>query len=402
MPSFVIRVFNVKYSPNLGDGLLSECLEQTLSRHLGGADVQSLDLSGRTAWSFDNKLSLRPLLLGGLQHIPGPARIALLKKAHEVLTIPKVREHYRAGSQGATAFVIGGGNIVTDLDLNFPAKVSTALEVAAERAVPVFFYGVGVGSHFSATGQGMLRAGLDNVQVGGVFVRDEKSRSNWDRFFAGGNVPKAQVVRDPGLLVANVYKVEPVTRSQKQVLLGVISPVAINYHSPVRISAADLLTWFTRTALKLRDDGYEVVFFNNGSPEDRAFMTRLKALPELGGLGFVNCESVQGLCETIGKADIVVAHRMHALIASYAYGVPFVALNWDEKLVSFLDSVGLGHWLFRPEAQAPEDGVALIRQVLETGINKAEHARVLAEADDGIGWLAAALKRETLTDSIAS
>lgn len=49
MPRRIV-LFNVKYSPDLGDGLLSECLERELGRSLPGCEVVSIDLAGRTAY----------------------------------------------------------------------------------------------------------------------------------------------------------------------------------------------------------------------------------------------------------------------------------------------------------------------------------------------------------------
>lgn len=45
-----IVLLNVKYSPNLGDGLLSECLERELARALPDCEVTSIDLAGRTGY----------------------------------------------------------------------------------------------------------------------------------------------------------------------------------------------------------------------------------------------------------------------------------------------------------------------------------------------------------------
>ena len=42
-----IALLNVKFSPNLGDGLLSECLERELAHALPGVEVVAIDLAGR-------------------------------------------------------------------------------------------------------------------------------------------------------------------------------------------------------------------------------------------------------------------------------------------------------------------------------------------------------------------
>jgi hypothetical protein len=43
-----IVIFNVKYSSNLGDGLIALCLESAIRTALPGAAVDSQDLAGRT------------------------------------------------------------------------------------------------------------------------------------------------------------------------------------------------------------------------------------------------------------------------------------------------------------------------------------------------------------------
>ena len=43
-------VFNVKYSPNLGDGLIAEAIEGALGQAGGGVSAQTFDLAGRHAW----------------------------------------------------------------------------------------------------------------------------------------------------------------------------------------------------------------------------------------------------------------------------------------------------------------------------------------------------------------
>ncbi|MEL6386946.1 MAG: polysaccharide pyruvyl transferase family protein, partial [Pseudomonadota bacterium] len=66
-------IFNVKYSPNLGDGVIADCLEAALRRHLPGADIQSCDLAGRTAFGEGLNRS-RALAMRTLDMTPGPLR----------------------------------------------------------------------------------------------------------------------------------------------------------------------------------------------------------------------------------------------------------------------------------------------------------------------------------------
>ena len=43
-----ISLLNVKYSPNLGDGIIAECLEHVLLQSDEVSDVSSCDLAGRS------------------------------------------------------------------------------------------------------------------------------------------------------------------------------------------------------------------------------------------------------------------------------------------------------------------------------------------------------------------
>ncbi|HEY9235147.1 MAG TPA: hypothetical protein VIP08_08945, partial [Phenylobacterium sp.] len=66
----IIAVANVKFSPNLGDGLLAECLEAELAR--GGAQTLAIDIAGREA--FGEGLRNRRAILSLLEMAPGPVR----------------------------------------------------------------------------------------------------------------------------------------------------------------------------------------------------------------------------------------------------------------------------------------------------------------------------------------
>ena len=49
-PAPLIRLMNVKFSPNLGDGLLSDCLEAGLRARGAAAATGSIDLAARTGY----------------------------------------------------------------------------------------------------------------------------------------------------------------------------------------------------------------------------------------------------------------------------------------------------------------------------------------------------------------
>ena len=58
----------------------------------------------------------------------------------------------------------------------------------------------------------------------------------------------------------------------------------------------------------------------------------------------------QALRYLIGRCEVFVASRFHAMVSSLATGVPTLVVGWSHKYGEVLDSVGLGEWAIGHEA----------------------------------------------------
>ncbi|HET7412265.1 MAG TPA: polysaccharide pyruvyl transferase family protein, partial [Pararhizobium sp.] len=261
------RIFNVKYSPNLGDGLLAESLENALVEC--GCDSRatySVDLAARSSYGGQSS-SGRASLLKMANALPGVvrqmlARMVLARKRAKVW-LP----HYRTSLEDCDVIVIGGGNLLTDLDLNFPTKLSALINEATDRGLPIAIYGVGVSAHWSTAGLKMMRAALAPANVVYASVRDEASKQNFDRLFGAYAGRTAEIVCDPGILVSR-YVGQPQAPAQepKSVGLGIISAIALRYHSSTKVSDRRLLAWYADIYRSIQAQGIPVHLFTNGSP----------------------------------------------------------------------------------------------------------------------------------------
>ncbi|HUD27866.1 MAG TPA: polysaccharide pyruvyl transferase family protein, partial [Novosphingobium sp.] len=238
-----LRLFNVKYSPNLGDGLLSECLEQALVDLGAHPDTQSIDLAARS--SFGTASRSRSAQMRLLEALPAKVRQLAVRVPLAVETRRRWRPHYRASLVETDAMVIGGGNLLADIDLNFPTKIAIAIQEAALRQIPVYIYGCGVSRHWSRRGQDLLRSALDLGMVKRVFVRDEPSRLAWNNVFGAGSGLPAQIVRDPGLLAMERYRIacRPATDRRPMIGLNVTSQLALRYHGADVLSRDQMDAW---------------------------------------------------------------------------------------------------------------------------------------------------------------
>ncbi len=389
----VIRCLNVKYSPNLGDGLLSECLEWALIHH--GADPRSgsVDLAARN--DYGAQMAGRSAIMSVLDAMPPALRQQMVRGPLAVQSRRRWGPHYRAGLQDADHVVIGGGNLLSDMDLNFPTKLRLALKEVRRRDVPAAIFAAGMGGRWSREGLRRMRTAVRGNVLTAVFLRDMASKDRWDRLLADAAGIEATVVRDPGLLARLCYP-QPASPAadRPKIALGVMSSVAIRYHSDVQADQAALRKWYLDVATALDQGGADVVVFTNGAPEDVAELDALlpalrAAVPSVTYRPFARPRDI---AEMMTACNAVAAYRMHALIAAQSFGVPTLALSWDDKVASFMASVGRGEWLFDATLSAKEAAEHLL-DLAQTPIDTAERDGIVAAALADVGRVYQALCR---------
>ncbi len=356
------RLFNVKFSPNLGDGLLAECLEAGLIHHgLPAASTWSVDLAGRTAYAPG--AASRGRMLGALSRLPAGVRQAVLSLPLALWRRRSWAPHYRKGLEEVDAVVIGGGNLFADIDLNFPTKLAAVLDEATARGIPVMIFGVGVTGRWSARGRRIVHDALAAADVAWVGVRDTPSLANFDALFGDAVRCTPRVVRDPGLAVSRLKPCPAAEDADDVVGVCITAALAVRYHSDVALSDAFLLRWYMALLDALVADGRRVLAFTNGSPEDVEFAHRLFASNPPGrGVELVaRPDDPDALVRLVSGCSGVVAFRMHTIIAAVSCGVGVVALRWDPKLDAFMQSVGLGDFILSTERAGADDVVAALR-----------------------------------------
>lgn len=350
-----IALLNVKYSPNLGDGLLSECLEHELARALPGCRPHSVDLAGRTRYPVGTGRA-RGAALSLLERMPPRLRALLASLSLNVLLVTRLQRHYRRHLTNADAVVLGGGNLLSDADLNFPMKIAGALGQARRLSLPVAVHGVGVSRHWSPAGARIFTRAFGRSRMVSVAVRDQRSREAWRMHFKGRAIAEPRFVIDPGVLASMHYPPGARSADGRRVGLCITDPLAVRYHSDAR-NASGLDGWYPAAIRSLVDEGFSVELFTNGSPEDRDYLhanfedwIRAARGPVTLGASF---ETPRDLAAFVSGCDAIVAHRMHACIAAYSFGVPAVGLRWDEKLDSFFDLSGRSAHIVEPGRDDP-------------------------------------------------
>lgn len=399
-----IALLNVKYSPNLGDGLLSECLERELSAALGGASVFSIDIAGR-----DGFRAIRPSRRGHalalLEALPDWLRTVVVRLILTLLVHLRLRPHIARRLDGCDAAVVGGGNLFADADLNFPMKIAAALRGARARNLPVAVFGVGASRGWSATGSRLFAQGLSRSLLVFAAVRDTRSQQIWADQLATCGIRPAELVRDPGLLASRHYPRAAPSPDRRLVALCITHPLALRYHANDADQVDDLAAWYGDVASALVAVGFRVALFTNGSPEDRDFLTTHGTTWVRQAKGPVTITNPFAtpteLVSFISGCDVMIAHRMHACIGAHSFGIPTVGLRWDVKLDSFFALAGRGEYMADP-ATIDGPGVAnLAMRALGQGIDAASLNALLESARADVARLGEALNAATIAGQSA-
>lgn len=394
-----VGLFNVKYSPNLGDGLLSECLEAELIRAAPGFRVHAFDLAGRTDYAIGGRL--RGAALSLLQNSPTPVRHGLARTLLGY-SLRRSRTVWREKLAGIDVAVTGGGNLFSDADLNFPLKIDAAWGELRAAGIPTAVFAVGVSDNWSETGSDLFRRAFDGTRILDISVRDARSAEVWNRRLVPSGVSRARIVHDPGLLVAHHVPQVRTDGGPPLIGLGLTHPTTLRYHADEEaVSERALTEWYVELVRGCVGRGWQVGVFTNGSSEDEAYLRRIRPIlaqadPASGvrsRITFVpRFSNPTELSTYISGLNLLMAHRLHANIAAYSYAVPQIGFTWDAKLKSFFALVGRDDYVRTAGREPTEMVLALAERGLREGIDRVQHRRIIDEARADVGALAEALK----------
>ena len=390
-----VLIFNVKYSPNLGDGVLAECLEHNLRQCGPDIEIETIDLAGRTAYGASTTrrraLSILRLLPPGLRR-----RTVALVLARR---LKRLKPEWEARLEQADAVIIGGGNLFQDDDLNFPLKVGTVLDLVRSAGKPLAVFAVGVTGQWSTRAERLFRR-LLQCRLVHVSVRDHGARENWITHFGSGS--DVEVCPDPGLLARDLLADDPLPCAGSQPIgVCVTHPLVLSRHAGIADALIPLTTEeeYRQLVHHLIKARRRVLLFTNGADEDRHFLERVLDDPVCkihvaeGTLSAAPHPGMpQELAETISQTAAVIAHRLHASIIAYALAIPAVGLGWDRKVEKFFELVGRDSFFLQGRSVTPQQIAALAIRAAEDGIDMAEHTKNRRSAKFAVARLAEQLR----------
>jgi polysaccharide pyruvyl transferase WcaK-like protein len=340
-------------SGNIGDDAILIGLRNLLSEAIPGVEIAAL--------STDVDHTKRVCGVEAFQ----------LRSPRELLAPHRMSDYHRVFSW-ADVCVLSGGTPIYDYD-HISRIVHCGLPGLLGRNLVCF--GIGTKPVHSRAGKNIVRHLLGRAIA--VSVRDRMSKTE---LIAIGVNEEIRVTGDSSLFITPRIPDEDTLRELGLVCEGshvAICPRALSedheghYHAPLSI---DVITRIRRSLAEVADHlsnlGYRVVFIPmHDAPfdDDTAEIAIIRGMmrnPSLAVNTIISPEMLRGL---LSWMDLVVGLRLHSLILSASMGVPVVGLNYDPKIVGFMEYAGMENYV----SDATETGKMLVRRIDE-GLNSSE------------------------------
>lgn len=384
-----IRLLNVKYSSNVGDGVIAECLEREVSERIPGVDIQSVDLGGRVEFTSKKGLGKGYYLYRVLGLLPLRMDRFLLSIIATVIVPFRLRNFFSCRLNNADAVIIGGGQLIQSTGNYFSPRLKVSLATIPNTSLHI--YGVGVQSELNKNSVKQFLSIFRRHHLRTVGLRDNESKLTWERHFCDQPIPA--IALDPGLLSARVYGNflrEP--NGTKTISIGITAIGEIKAHSTLETSSnIGSFEFYKESIIRLSKE-YQLKIFTNGADADHLVHKQLiKYFSDEG-----NTENVIfidrpikpiDLVECIATSDLVISHRLHANIVSFSYGIPSIGFFWDKKLESFFKLIERENFFVAEGSISSEELLALVVKGLKTPIDPLVHRSLLSAASESIDLL---------------
>lgn len=240
--------------------------------------------------------------------------------------------------------VVGGGGLFVDSYRRVPRKYATLILLARLAGTSVVCYQIGAGPITTFTGRHLFRLGAQMANA--ISVRDAES----ERVLRQIGVRRDIAVQaDPALLLepAAIDDLQLPRATGSQPWVG-IAPVP--YFARGLWYGADAGK-FERYVAKLAEfadtllEEYQAVpvflrFSRGDDVTARAIQERMRRAQEV--VIFPHEYDPRRLLALVGRMDLFVGTRLHALIFATMMGVPCIAIAYQEKVRNYMHAVGQG------------------------------------------------------------
>lgn len=327
-----IVICGVPGSDNLGDAVIAECLALHFETYLKVKAIKC-DISYREHVEYDgikgNNLTL-------FNRLPRPFRQCAVLIFFSIKYLRTGRSFLEQKMKGADLVVVGGGQLISDVDWNFPLKLYFITKTAEKLNIPIKIVAVGVANKWSRGGKLLMSKLFNSKKLISIGVRDELSRQNLVRHFS---IKNSETIPDPAMM-CSILMPENEKIKAKKIGLGVADLAGLNYSSDiVNEDAVNSLQCWDNLFSELAKIDRTIILFTNGAKEDEQFLHQT-LVPFLLANERVfeirsRFKSSKEMVTFVASLHSLIAFRLHSNIIAASFEIPHYAIGWDNKVISF-------------------------------------------------------------------
>ena len=301
------------YSENLGDGVLCQCVEFLIKKYFNKeVMIDYLDLSGRKSYNLKPNKSELLLKWKNLQYL-------ILKNIYLYDAYKKYRANMKEKKLKSNIknidydiIVFAGGQL---LKRDFINKIESVCKIYP-HTVKVFNSVGGDGSSVSKSF--FNEYNIRNYNIKGITFRD--SEINLSNIYCDKTF-------DTAILCNKVFSGG--TKAQSEIIgLGIMK--AQNF------SEYQQLLFWKKLIKILKYNNKNFKLFTNGDPNDYDFAKKVLNDNNLNKKFLIDRPIYpHELIKDIIQFKSIVSFRMHSHVIAYSYGIPSIAVKWDQKIESF-------------------------------------------------------------------
>jgi polysaccharide pyruvyl transferase WcaK-like protein len=329
------------YSQNLGDAAIYECIRMLMGER--GVHVTPVDLSGRRDGDALQKVRGVSARLGGgvLRRLAQRSR--LLRRAYAFaswhLRLKKhLKQQWSVAVADVDAIVIGGGQLFSDVDFNFPLRLALVGRLSRGFKKPLAVFGCGVG-HWGNAAKLLYRPIFARAVF--VSVRDEFSKYR----LAEDADARVEVLVHPDPAFLSYRLISAVsTASEDSLGINLLATIHLRNRVPELKDVTDdeFDSFWVRT-IGLLSERFRISLLTNGDEKDFETISRVGMRARAAGYEvevLPRAQNLGGLLLQLGSVSKLVCMRMHAGIIAFGMGGSVKAISWDRKVDDVWSAIG--------------------------------------------------------------
>lgn len=322
------------YSSNIGDQLVAISTQFIVSKIYPNATFYKLDIAGRnfvqnkdTANQDNNTFTLKFKLRVFFSNL---ALIDFLLKKRSASLL---KNHYKKiiSESNPSLAIFCGGQLIND---TFVCQIQAISKILLKKNIPTIYNGIGIGK-LNSWQCCIFRKILNFSNVKLI-----SCRSDINRFIQNLKLDNVIESFDPAIFASDVYKIKRYKES------GVIG---LGVMDSTRFPKTMLIDFWISIINILNSKNIRWKLFYTGSINDYYL-----AVEVLEKIGVNNKEKFikeditlpEDCVKEIVQFDKIISFRLHSHILAYSFGIPSIAISWDNKINDFFYKIGRPECVF--------------------------------------------------------